>query len=198
MRIGIDIDNTITHTRELIYDYGVQFNQENHIQANCSSDGYKIEDIFHWDDKLAASFMDKYLISIYENVQPKIGALDVLSYLQRNHEIFLVTARNKYHPYIEQTTLNWLEKYKIQYDELLMNTTNNMHHCSKLDTCMEKKLDLMVEDHHDISLEISQQLPVIMFDYPYNAHVKDPNIFRVKNWLEVKTIIDKLAKIRSA
>jgi uncharacterized HAD superfamily protein len=75
-----------------------------------------------------------------------------------------------------------------------MNNTENMHHFSKLEDCINNNIDLMIEDHHDLSLELSQRIPVLLFDYPYNAHINVNNITRVKNWLEVKKIIEELNK----
>jgi uncharacterized HAD superfamily protein len=73
-----------------------------------------------------------------------------------------------------------------------MNNTENMHHFSKLSACLENDIDLMIEDHHDLSLELSEKIPVLMFDYPYNNHLNVTNITRVQDWLQVKAIIDCL------
>lgn len=198
MRIGIDIDNTITHTRESIIDYAVKFNGASNIDADVIPKGYTMEECFGWDEELTHCFFDTYLTTIYENVLPKADAIDVINYLNQDNSIFLITARNKFYPRIEEITLNWLRKQGLQYDELIMNSTDNMHHCSKLGLCMQYELDLMIEDHHDISLEICRHIPVLMFDYPYNAHINDKNITRVSNWLEVRDIIDKISQTRTA
>ena len=76
-----------------------------------------------------------------------------------------------------------------------MNNTENMHHFSKLKACLENSVDLMIEDHPDLSLELSEKIPVLMFDYPYNNHLEVTNITRVKDWLEVKTIVQSIVNL---
>lgn len=57
---------------------------------------------------------------------------------------------------------------------------------------MQQEVDLMVEDHHDLAQELSQFIPVILFDYPYNRKVKSENIMRVSNWSEAQQWIAQL------
>ena len=38
-------------------------------------------------------------------------------------------------------TINWLKKYDIEYDELIL--TNEYNHQEKADICLEKNIDIM-------------------------------------------------------
>jgi len=190
MKIGIDIDNTITDTHKTIYNYALKYINENNVHCNYNPGGYMVEEVFGWDRVTANKFLDRYLIDIYENVQPKKKALDVIKHLNKNHQVIIITSRNYHQELIRQSTLNWLKRFGIIYDKLVMNTTDNLHHFSKLASCRENYLDLMIEDHHELSLEISQEIPVLMFDHSYNRHVSAHNIIRIKDWLEVKQYVD--------
>jgi hypothetical protein len=143
-----------------------------------------------WDADLLKLFLSTYLADIYDSVRPKPHAIKVIRELHECHSIVLITSRNQRDHSITESTLKWLSRYQLSYDKLVMNNTENMHHFSKLAACLENDIDLMIEDHHDLSLELSEKLPVLMFDYPYNSHLDVNNITRVKDWLEIKKIIE--------
>lgn len=188
MKIGIDIDNTITHTRELILDYARKYSEENKIKI-ANGTGYRVEEACGWSEQTSSNFLDKYLMNIYENVLPKEDAIEVIKELHKDNTIILITSRNERNTMVKETTLKWLTENQVEYDKLLMNNTENMHHFSKLSTCIENEIALMIEDHPELSQEISKEIPVLMFDYPYNRYVDDQNIIRVKKWMEIKNII---------
>ncbi|WP_054696164.1 5' nucleotidase, NT5C type [Syntrophomonas palmitatica] len=106
----------------------------------------------------------------------------------------LITSRNVQFPRIEEITKEWLEQYGIVYDRLILNTTPNLHHFSKLEVCLQNGIQIMIEDHHQLAEEIAQTMPVILFDYPYNRHLESDNIIRVQTWAEVKSWVKRLEK----
>ena len=193
MNIGIDIDNTITTTRETIMEAAERFNLENNRPNQFDLTYYNLEKSLGWDSPTTQLFLHNYLADIYRQVQPKPHALEVIRQLHAEHQIILITSRNRRNESVAAITLDWLKKYNVAYDKLVMNQTDNLHHFSKLADCLENGVEIMIEDHHDLALEISAQLPVILFDYPYNYHLRNDNIFRVQDWLEVQQTINQLA-----
>jgi uncharacterized HAD superfamily protein len=191
--IGIDIDNTITNTRELILEYVRTFERENDLRSELDPNHYDLEESLNWDAQLIKRFLGTYLKDIYTHVAPKPNALDVISALHLRHTLILITSRNQRDAAIKAITLEWLSRYRVEYDQLVMNDTENMHHFSKLAACLENHVEVMIEDHHDLSRELSEHIPVIMFDYPYNTHLEADNIIRVHDWLEVQAIITTMA-----
>lgn len=189
MNIGIDIDNTITTTRELILDYVHIFDEENDLRTKVNLGCYSLEESLRWDAQVLRRFLSTYLADIYRDVTAKPHALEVIKDLHRSHSIILITSRNQRDEVIKATTLEWLSRNQVEYDKLVMNNTANMYHFSKLEACRANDIDIMIEDHHDLALELSRIIPVLMFDYPYNAHLNVNNITRIENWLEVKNII---------
>lgn len=192
MIIGIDIDNTISHTTEMILNYVEIFGRENQLNTVADLSEYYLEQSLGWEEATAARFLDTYLPNIYKEVKPKPYAVDVIRELHEKHSIVLVTSRNQQFPYVTEATLEWLNRHELEYDKLVMNNTKNMHYFSKLDACLDNQIELMIEDHHDLVLELSARMPVIMFHYPYNAHISAKNIRRVENWLEIKSVIKSL------
>lgn len=189
--IGIDIDNTITHTTEMILHYAQIFGKEQGINTIPDMRYYYLEDILGWDRKTADEFLNTHLGRIYDEMQPKEQVTEVIRDLKKQHELILITSRNSQLPATEEVTVNWLERNGVFYDRLILNTTSNMHFFNKLDVCLENQVDVMIEDHYKLVSEISPFLPVIMFDYPYNRHLLSDNIIRVKHWSEVKQWVDQ-------
>lgn len=194
MRIGIDIDNTISNTRETILAHLQRYAQANHLPFTFDPSKYTLEEALPWDPGDMELFMNRRLAAIYREVRPKPNAIAVIRELHQHHFIALITSRNRRNGDIEKVTLEWLAQYQLDYDQLIMNETENMHHFSKLAVCLDNRIEIMIEDHHGLSLELSRFLPVIMFDYPYNTHLKAANIIRIHDWLEVQPALNLLAR----
>lgn len=190
MIIGIDIDNTITHTTEMIMHYAGIFGRERGLNTVPNMNYYYLEEALGWPKETADEFFDIYLERIYTEIRPKDQAIETIRHLKNDHEIILITSRNKQFPKVEEVTVSWLNRNQVPYDQLILNKTEDMHFFSKLAVCLEQQVDFMIEDHYQLAQEISQVIPVVLFDYPYNRHVVSDNIFRVKNWNEVKQWIE--------
>jgi len=189
--IGIDIDNTITHTTEMILHYAQIFGREQGLNTVPDLRYYYLEDVLGWDKRVADDFLDEYLGRIYQHMLPKEQAVEVLSNLKKQHELILITSRNQQFPKVEEVTVNWLNRNGIEYDRLILNKTSNMHFFSKLEACRENHVEVMIEDHYKLVSEISPFIPVIMFEYPYNKHLKSDNIIPVKHWNEIEAWLDQ-------
>lgn len=196
MKIGVDIDNTITHTTEMIMHYARIFGAELGLNTVPDPHYYYLEDALGWDRETADLFLNSYLGRIYREMRPKEQAVEVLRQLKNEHELVLITSRNQQFPEVEKVTLDWLARYDIVYDDLILNATPNMHFFSKLEACLQHGVEVMIEDHHDLILELAQAFPVIVFDYPYNRHIQAENVYRVCHWQEVLERINLLAPER--
>jgi uncharacterized HAD superfamily protein len=156
VNIGIDIDNTITRTSEMIIKYAGMYGKENNLPTQLDLRQYFLEDSLNWSKENTENFLNTCLIDIYKRVAPKENAVEVIKELHKTNYITLVTSRNKQFQSLTETTLTWLDENKIEYDNLVMNNTDNMHHFSKLAVCLENNVDVMIEDHHDLAYELSE------------------------------------------
>ncbi|MDD3268595.1 MAG: hypothetical protein PHX14_04680, partial [Syntrophomonadaceae bacterium] len=75
MKIGIDIDNTITHTTEMIMHYARIFGTEKKLNTIPDPRYYYLEEALGWDSATANYFLDNYLSRIYQEMQPKEQAV---------------------------------------------------------------------------------------------------------------------------
>ncbi|MEQ8173844.1 MAG: hypothetical protein ABRQ26_02145 [Syntrophomonadaceae bacterium] len=192
MRIGIDIDNTITSTSEVILKYAQCFGRENHLNIIPNQQAYLLEDVLGWPRPVVERFFASSLLDIYTHVKPRPMAVEIMREWSSRHDLVIITSRQKYSPGIEQATREWLGRHRVVYHKLIMNTTSDFHYSSKVDACLDNGVEIMLEDHHDQALELSRWLPVLLFTYPYNEHIQAKNVRRVKDWLEVKNIVRNL------
>jgi len=196
LRIGIDIDNTITCTSETILEYAQGFGRANNLNVVPNQQAYFLEDVLGWTRPVVEKFFAGSLLEIYTHVKPRPMAVEILREWSSRHYLILITSRQKHAPGIEKATREWLDRHQIVYHQLIMNTTSNIHYSSKVQACLDNGVEVMLEDHHDQALELSRWLPVLLFSYPYNEHLQASNVRRIKNWLEAKNIIQKLEENR--
>lgn len=178
MRIGIDIDDTITETSHLIKCILEENNLTN--QSN-DFDSYSKLELDSFEDLIRAN-VDEVL----SRCPIKPNAKEVIKYLkEKGNKIFLITSRSNYYsPNVYQITIDYLKSHDIEYDELLFGYEE------KKEICLEKKLDIMVDDSKRIIESLKNtKIDAIIFDAVYN---KDYEGKRVNNWLEIKNYIDGL------
>lgn len=192
MNIGIDIDNTISYSTEVIMHYAVIFGKEHDLNTVPDRSKYYLEDTLGWSSKAVEEFFLTYLENVYREVKPKEQAGEIIRQLGQENQIVLITSRNRMQPGIEDITRDWLSLNDIPYNRLVLNTTNNRELYTKLPACKKYGINVMIEDQFDLAGELSRTIPVVLFNYPYNQQLESRNIMRVNNWLEVKDCINRL------
>lgn len=179
MRIGIDIDDTMTDTNMLIKEMLKKEKKASLYEVDFDSlPGEELKKI----ESLIRENIDKVL----ENCNLKEKVKEVIDYLRsRGHEIYIITARtNYYSDNVFNITLNYLEKNSIVYDEFLFGYED------KTDICIEKQIDVMLDDNKKLMDKLKDtSVNGVIFDTEYN---KEYSGNRVSNWLEFKNFIDSL------
>ncbi len=180
MRIGIDIDDTLTNT----YEYTIRV-----ISKIYNLDYKKLLRKKLNYDELKINYPKVFEKEIYEkeikNVKLKENAKKVINKLYKNNEIIIITARNKNEcklPY--NLCYNYLTKNKIKFNKLIVETMD------KGKTCYENKIDLFIDDSINNCLNVLEYgIDTFIFDNIYNKNTK---IKRVKNWLEINKYIERI------
>ena len=118
MRIGIDIDDTITETKNEI---SKQIKKFRHL--------YKLEkynEYHQLSDENFQKFIVEFGKKIYLGMKIKKRAIETIqNWHQEGHEIYLITARaEKDCPNVEQYTKAFLKKWEIPYDHIVFNSSN--------------------------------------------------------------------------
>ena len=89
---------------------------------------------------------------------------------------------------LHDITLEWFRKNELHYHTIDLIGSHN-----KIQTIKDYHLHIFLEDKYDNAVDIYEecQIPVILFDTPYNQGATPEGIIRVENWLEAeKWVLD--------
>lgn len=175
MRIGIDVDDTITNSwKYLIPIYKKIFNVE--IDENSLPYYNSVKDKMSLDEFLE---IGKKHEEEMQKVPIKEDVSEVLTKLKKEgHTIIIITARGKSYKNPYEHTKKYLEKHNIPYDKIIVDTWD------KAKACQEEKIDLFIDDAKKHCEEVLVcGIDTLMMETNYNKEYKE---FRhVKNWQEV-------------
>lgn len=166
MKIGIDLDGTITDFNSAIIKEGKRYGKKqfgNGKIANKSA--YDIENIFLWKEQEVVEFKE-YIRTFYRmKIKPRKSAVKVIRYLHnKGHKIYIVTSRKEVDQAdVYNNTVRWLNKNNIYYDKLCLGNSN------KADVCIKNHIDVLIDDKikHYISCK-RMGINCLLFDNLYN------------------------------
>ena len=186
MRIGVDIDGVLNDIGSWHYSCGFKFCIDNKIDRGFNPNKYMIEEQFFLNDEENNKFWKEYIFDLMVSIPTRPYAAKVISTLKdMGHEIVILSASdNRYLTNQYANTMNfyveeWLKKNNIEYDEILAGPGN------KKDKCIKNNIDIMIEDKENNVEEISDYIPVLCFDAPYNMNVDKKNVHRVYSWYQI-------------
>ena len=187
MRIGIDIDNTLTEVQDKLnkaaFEYAIQLgknidNYDNPMEnIKNNRDTYKKKFQFTYEE--LKYFLKEIQENITNNATPRENAKEVIDKLKEDgHEIYIITARDSdFHDDPYKLSKDWLDKNKIYYDKLIVNARE------KSSVCKIEKIDLFIDDQLNNCLSVANVgIKTIMITdklYDYNE------IMQLKNWNEI-------------
>ena len=195
MRIGVDLDGVLNDVAEWHFACGSKFCLEQNINRGFNPKGYYMEEQFYLSSEENKEFWRQYIFDLLIAIPVRPYASEVIHKLRKDgHKIIILSARdNQYltHQYsgmIDYYVRSWLDKYNIEYGEIVINTSN------KREKCLSIGLDLMIEDKASNVNDISKIIPVMVFDAPYNQGCTGKNVIRVYSWYQIyQEIINKFA-----
>ena len=195
MRIGVDIDGVLNNIAEWHFNYGMKFCLDEGIDRGFHPEEYYMEQEFLLNSEENIKFWQRYIFDLLIAIPPRPFVSEVLHKLRmEGHTIVILTARdnqyltNQYEGTIDFYIQEWLAKNNIEYDEIITGSTN------KCEKCLTHQLDIMIEDKKTNIQKLSEHLPVICFDAPYNRGIEGKNITRVYSWYEIYYLIQMQKK----
>lgn len=189
MRIGIDIDNTITDTLPIIKEYCKIYN-DTIVKRGLTmhEDGVASYNLFDWTKEENHDFCMNYLEKAVLSAKVKENAKEVIKKLkEEGNEIYIISARIEpvfKTPY--ESTEKYLKENNIVYDKLIVGSLD------KLAYVKEYNLDVFLEDEPRYINDISPLIPVIVFDEIFNKQCVGNKIYKVTNWNQIYDIINNL------
>lgn len=142
MRIGIDIDGTITDLHKEIIKYGMKYNEKINGKGIKDENAYRITEIFDWDNNECLKFKKYIQREVLNIIKPREDVCQCLENLKSlGHDIYIITGRKKdemKNTYKE--TWNWLKLNNIIFDKFLIEENN------KGIACLKNKIDIYIDD----------------------------------------------------
>lgn len=196
MNIGIDIDNVISNFDEAlleafsIHDKELRNNGIIDINATHITIG-----MFDWTQQEVDNFYKSNVEKIAKNLDVIDGAKEYIDRLKQDgHKIYIITGRD-IGEYSDPHTMTkeWLQKFNIYYDELILTKAYKIDKHGKSEKCIENNIDIMIDDSVYICKDsINYGITTLLMDTPYNRQVND--IPRVCSWKEIYDFIKNYKK----
>lgn len=196
MRIGIDIDNVISNFDDtLLKEYLKHDKELRNTGIINENPEYFRRGMFDWTEDEEKSFYNDNIERWANNLKPLD---DVSYYIQKlkedGNEIYIISGRDNgeyENPY--RLTEEWLEKYNIVYDKLIL--TNAYNKQEKAEICLKNNVDIMIEDSINTCINlIDGGIKTYTMNTRYNQ--KELLLNRVSKWKEIYEKISNEYKIK--
>ena len=193
-KIGIDIDNVLSNfNEELLKEFLEHDKKLRNTGIIDNNADYITRGMFDWSEEELNDFYYKNIERIAKNLNVIDKAPEYIKKLRKNgYEIYIISGRDNgeySNPY--KMTSDWLDKYKIEYDKLILTDAYNSLGKAKL--CLENNISIMIDDSARILLEVDKaKITALLMDTPYNR--EEGNSKRVHNWKEIYEFITNFQK----
>lgn len=167
MRIGIDVDNTITNSKEKVEEL-------KRLGKFVVPDDY-----VNWDTDKKDKFLEPVLKEIWETCTIKKNCSEVIKKLRKDgHEIFIITYRNdSVINNVREILVDYLDKNDIIVDGIFNNITE------KGKFCKENNIDLLIDDKLKNCINARKySIDVLKF---YNEYDKNTDFKEIYSWDEI-------------
>ncbi len=159
MKIGIDIDDTLTDVKDELIKAGEKYarslGKDIKVEKNFedkNNNGNKWQEMFQFNYDELKYFLKDIQESITNKAKPRENVVEVIKKLRNDgNEIIIITARDsEFHDDPYKYSKDWLDKNNIYYDKLVVNARN------KEDACIEEEIDLFIDDSKSNCLNVKK------------------------------------------
>lgn len=197
MIIGIDIDDTITDTYEVMMNYAQEYTldvlgREPIINETNSCQNHLYTQYLHnWGKEEDIRFLELYYEKVVKEVRPRTLAIKYLNKLkEEGHKIILITARWETE-YADITTLTkeWLKENNVPYDKLVVNAEN------KQIAAKQENLDIFIDDSFkNCQMVADIGVKSFLMDSRTNRNLEDERIKRLYSWPHFYSVFKNMIK----
>lgn len=200
MKIGIDLDDTITDINKKFYDSAQEYLKLlKRFDKDKTYDRYLafcynslrgknelIKEFFGFSKIEMKFYIKNYRNKIAFNAKPRMYAKRVINKLFENNEIIIITSRsNLTYGNAYKVTEKWLVENNISYNKLITNIEN------KRNVCKREKIDIFIDDQLNNCLDVKETgIDVIRFSKDEYKDIKN-----LDNWEDVYKFIISKGKI---
>lgn len=142
MRIGIDIDDTITDLQEDLFTEALKYDATLRGKGVIYPERHYIAQRFDWSEEEKEYYLGELRWNVYSNAKIREGVHEVLKILkEEGNEIIFITARsNRYNDFHHNDTKSWLNRNNIIYDKLITGALD------KGEACKNENIDIFIDD----------------------------------------------------
>lgn len=184
MVIAIDVDEVLFPLKKEFYNY---LNEKFIIDLDPETNNYdlavEIGLSYETRTKLYYDFVEKGCFSF---MKPLEGAVEGIKNLKKLDDLFAVTSRQNF---TEKATKYNIEKYfPKMFSGICFGNYHNLsdqNRISKKELCDAMNAKLLIEDQLVHVRDLNSEIPVILFDKPWNQNFEAENVYRAKNWNQI-------------
>ncbi len=197
MRIGLDIDDTICNTNEVLMKYAHKYNQEHGNKPLLKKETNNFGEVFGWDDNEVYTFFRTYYLDALKEIVPKKNVKEVLNKLkEEGHELIFITVRNDKEcggvGEANRITTKWFKEYNIPYNEINYNIHN------KATFCKENNIDIFMDDSiKTVKLVNNEGIKTFIAINNFNKDFNDDKIIKIHDMDQFLQEINKLNSINN-
>ena len=179
MRIGIDIDDTISKTNEKLVEEALKFDK-NRVKGKGFKDptAYSFMEMFYWNVVDVDTFMKTFRSgNSFWELDTIEGAVEYINKLyDEGNEIFFITRRQDSFK-MKHITKKWLKKKGFKYNKVFFNIKEKGEFCVRMD------IDCFIDnDEKNVYEALEYGVKAFLMDTKYNRNVTD--LERIKTWSE--------------
>lgn len=181
MVIGIDMDDTICSTNELILVEADRYDKEVLGGSGIKDENaYEFTEMMGWEKEMKGKFFADRLEYIMSHAEIKPNAKEVINKLHdEGAKIIIISFRKgKYLADSYNLTKSWLDNNGVKYDKIYVDTG------CKVDECLENNVNLFIDDKESHCEDVSNaNIDVILFTNMYNH--SENRFVRKDNWQDI-------------
>lgn len=196
MKIGIDIDDTIANSFEVMFTYSQEFNgrilkktfKPKKVRKRFKK--FYFQELYNWTNEEKKLFINMYYEKSLDEVRPKNLAAETINKIKENgNEIYIITSRYSINNIdIFEITTNWLKKHNIKFDKLIISKED------KTESIKNNKIDIYIDDDYKVCKKSKKDCIVFMMDMVANKKINIRGVKRVYSWPHVLGEIENISK----
>ena len=183
MKIGIDLDGVVFDSETTFRTYEEIFDITE-LKGNnlINREEPKFQQRYNWTNEQENQFIEKYFLKVSKENSIMSGFISVYKLLRaQGHEFIVITARGGWIKEMKDEALNILNKNNIVFDKYYWCQED------KLDTCINEKVDFMIDDDWRIIKKLSDNKIKTLYFRDTNLKKLEENeyITEVNNWGDI-------------
>jgi uncharacterized HAD superfamily protein len=181
-KLGFDIDGTVTCPAAIVPFINEAFHLQLTLENLTDYDLLKVVDV---PEKDFTDWYEKKEAEIFTFSPLAEGAKEALLKWGTDHELIFISARGEN---VLDVTKEWFISHGIRYDHIELIGSHE-----KVESVNKYGVEIFFEDKYENAIEIQEkcQIPVLLFDTPYNQGSLPNGVKRVFSWKEARNWVEE-------